>query len=172
MIEGIEVDAGAREKARLNSRAAIGPTLLSENFIEKFDVITLWHVLEHIHQLHQSIEKISELLAKKGSVIVAVPNSNAWDAKQYKQYWAAYDAPRHLYHFSPDTLGKLFAKHGLKIVETKPMIYDAYYISMLSTKYRDGNIHYLEAIKNGFLSNYQAARNENNFSSITYIISR
>ncbi len=171
-VKGIEVDARARSKASVNSGSEIQPALLEAYENEKFDVITLWHVLEHIHQLHESIEKINVLLEKGGVVLIAVPNSDSWDAQNYKQYWAAYDVPRHLYHFNQLTLAQLLAKHGLKIARTEPMKYDAFYISMLSSKYRSGSTHYLEALKNGFLSNLRAAREQNNYSSLIYIITR
>jgi hypothetical protein len=129
-------------------------------------------VLEHLHQLEESILKIKALMAKEAILVVAVPNSSSFDARYYRQYWAAYDVPRHLYHFSQDTLAKLLGKHGLKIADTKPMKFDAFYISMLSTRYRSGRTNYVESVKNGLLSNAWAARNNNNYSSITYVISQ
>jgi 2-polyprenyl-3-methyl-5-hydroxy-6-metoxy-1,4-benzoquinol methylase len=128
-------------------------------------------VLEHLHKLEASILRIKQLLAKEGVLIIAVPNSNAYDAQLYREYWAAYDVPRHLYHFSKDTLAQLLDKHGLKVADTRPMKFDAFYISMLSTKYKSGKTNYLESVKTGLLSNALAARNGNNYSSITYIIS-
>jgi 2-polyprenyl-3-methyl-5-hydroxy-6-metoxy-1,4-benzoquinol methylase len=170
--KGVEADPAARQKAIQFSGAEVQADLLQAYKGKKFDVITLWHVLEHLHQLEESILKIKTLMAKEAILVVAVPNSNSFDAQYYRQHWAAYDVPRHLYHFSQDTLSRLLAKHGLKVADTIPMKFDAFYISMLSTKYRSGRTNYVESVKNGLLSNAWAARNNNNYSSITYVISQ
>ncbi len=170
--KGVEADPAARKKAIENSGTEVQVDLLQAYKGKKFDVITLWHVLEHLHQLEDSLLKITALMAKEAILVVAVPNSGSFDAQYYQQYWAAYDVPRHLYHFTPDTLSLLLAKYGLKVVDTKPMKFDAFYISMLSTKYRSGKTNYVESIKNGLLSNVWAARNGNNYSSLTYVISQ
>lgn len=170
--KGVEADPAARQKAIETSGAEVQADLLQAYKGKKFDVITLWHVLEHLHQLEESLLKIKTLMAKEAVLVVAVPNSGSFDARYYRQHWAAYDVPRHLYHFNQDTLSKLFAKYGLKVADTKPMKFDAFYISMLSTKYRSGKTNYVESVKNGLLSNAWAARNGNNYSSITFVISQ
>ncbi|CAA9319495.1 MAG: SAM-dependent methyltransferases [uncultured Cytophagales bacterium] len=171
LTKGVEADPATRQKAIQTSGCEVQADLLQAYKGKKFDVITLWHVLEHLHQLEESLLKIKGLLAKEAVLVIAVPNSGSFDARYYQQYWAAYDVPRHLYHFNPDTLSKLLAKYGLKVADTKPMKFDAFYISMLSTKYRSGKTNYVESVKNGLLSNAWAARNGNNYSSITYVIS-
>ena len=172
LTKGVEADPAARQKAVQTSGCEVQADLLQAYKGKRFDVITLWHVLEHLHQLEESLLKIKGMMAKEAVLVIAVPNSGSFDARFYRQYWAAYDVPRHLYHFSPDTLSKLLAKYGLKVADTKPMKFDAFYISMLSTKYRSGKTNYAESVKNGLLSNAWAARNGNNYSSITYVISQ
>jgi 2-polyprenyl-3-methyl-5-hydroxy-6-metoxy-1,4-benzoquinol methylase len=170
-IKGIEVDKVARVKAAENSGTEVQGDLMTAYKGRKFNVITLWHVLEHLHQLEASVLKIKQLLDKEGVLVIAVPNSNSYDAQRYQAYWAAYDVPRHLYHFSQETLTQLLSKHGLKVAGTRPMKFDAFYISMLSTKYKSGKTNYVESVRTGLLSNAWAARNGKNYSSITYIIS-
>src|SRR5204863_7031109 len=88
--------------------------------VNSFDAITLWHVLEHVHQLHQTMNQLKNLLKENGRLIIAVPNYTSLDAKIYKENWAAYDPPRHLYHFSPQSMKILAEKNGMKILYCKP----------------------------------------------------
>jgi 2-polyprenyl-3-methyl-5-hydroxy-6-metoxy-1,4-benzoquinol methylase len=138
----------------------------------KYSVITLWHVLEHISNLNDTIKEILGLLDKNGHLIVAVPNPNSYDAQKYKQFWAAYDVPRHLYHFTPGAFSVLMKKHGLKIVDTLPMKFDAYYVSLLSEKYKTGTNRYLKSIITGYKSNVYASKNKNMYSSLIYILTK
>lgn len=137
----------------------------------KYHIITLWHVLEHIHDINETLIKLKKLLRKKGYMLVAVPNIESEDAKNYKEYWAGYDVPRHLYHFSKKTLTKLLQKHKLRVVKTLPLFYDSYYVSLLSEKYKTGSNNYITALKNGFRSN-QEAKKTNEYSSLIYIIKK
>ena len=170
--KGIETDGKTREIAIGNSQSEVRDDFLTAYAHDQFDVITMWHVLEHVHRLAETLEKIHRNLAGGGTLLVAVPNSNAWDAKHYGEHWAAYDVPRHLHHFNPPAIKKLFEKFGFKVVRTKPMLFDAFYISMLSTKYRDGKIKYAEAILNGQKSNAWAKKNSGNYSSLIYMIQK
>lgn len=136
---------------------------------DNFDVITLWHVLEHVHDLNNRMLQLKTILKQGGVVLIAVPNSNSWDAKKYREYWAAYDLPRHLYHFNMKTLANLIDKNNFKLLEIVPMKYDAYYISLLSEKYKSGKRNFLPAIFSGFRSNIFAKKNNNNYSSIIFI---
>lgn len=137
-----------------------------------YDVITLWHVLEHVHQLHDYIEQLKNLLAENGRLLIAVPNYTSFDEKVYKQCWAAYDVPRHLYHFSPEAMNVLLQKHGLKIIAHKPMWYDSFYVSLLSSKYKNGNTKWLSAVWNGLISDVKAMSDVKKCSSVIYIISK
>ena len=138
-----------------------------------YDVVTLWHVLEHVHELNERVSELNRVVKDNGIVIIAVPNHTSYDASHYKEFWAAYDLPRHLYHFSPKTITSLFQKHGLKKVETLPMKFDPYYVSMLSEKYKTGKIKYLEAQMTGFKSNQKAStKKDDSYSSQIYIFKK
>ncbi|MBK7735567.1 MAG: class I SAM-dependent methyltransferase [Chitinophagaceae bacterium] len=170
-ITGLEPDNTAREKAQ--SLYQIAP-LSSENFktlpANSFDAITLWHVLEHVHDLQGYLQQIKILLKPAGKLFVAVPNYTSYDAKKYGLYWAAYDVPRHLYHFSPSSISVLIQAHQLKVVAVKPMWFDSFYVSMLSEKYKTGNTNLISAFLTGFISNVKAFMNTQKCSSVIYII--
>ncbi len=144
---------------------------LSSYSPDSFDFITMWHVLEHVYHLNDRILEIKRLLSIDGHVIIAVPNLNSYDAKHYEEHWAAYDLPRHLYHFSPETIEMLFEKHGLKLVKKLPMIFDSFYVSMLSEKYKTGKSNLLKALYVGLKSNVKARTNKN-YSSQIYIFKK
>ena len=133
---------------------------------QQFDVITLWHVLEHLPDLENTITAIQKLLKPNGVLIVAVPNYNSFDAKHYKGFWAAYDVPRHLWHFSQKSMSKLFSKN-MKLLKTKPMIFDSFYVSLLSEKYKTGNSFAIKALWIGFWSNIRALSTKE-YSSLIY----
>lgn len=137
-----------------------------------FDVVTMWHVLEHVPGLVDRVKEVKRLLKNDGILVVAVPNSNSMDAKIYGEHWAAYDVPRHLWHFTKDSIAMLFRNHGMVIAKILPMKLDAFYVSMLSEKYKEGKINYLRAAKNGLLSNKGAKKNKNEYSSLIFIIKK
>jgi 2-polyprenyl-3-methyl-5-hydroxy-6-metoxy-1,4-benzoquinol methylase len=162
------------EKARNFARKEFGLTVFNETELDNlspatFDVITMWHVLEHVHKLNERMHRIYQLLKPDGALIIAVPDSDSWDAVKYKDFWAAYDLPRHLYHFTQHSLGKLAHKNGFSIDVVIPLKLDAFYISLLSEKYISGKQNYLRAFINGIRSNIYAGKNENNYSSLIYI---
>ncbi len=137
-----------------------------------FQVITLWHVLEHVHELRDTLIYLYELLAQNGVLVVAVPNHASYEADYYKEFWAGYDVPRHLYHFTPKTLNNLMQNIGFEVIQQYPMPYDAYYISLLSGQYKNGYKNYLHATWKGFQSNQHAKKNEGNYSSVLYVIKK
>lgn len=170
-VTGLEPDADARKNALelygINAKPADELFSLPEN---SFDAITMWHVLEHVHALHEYIEQIKKLLKPGGKIIIAVPNYTSKDAQTYRQYWAAYDVPRHLYHFSPKAMQALMRLHDLKVVQMLPMRYDSFYVSMLSSKYKNGRTNYIAAGWNGLRSNLRAMNHPEYCSSVIYII--
>lgn len=127
VTKGIEPDVGARKNAEQLFGVNIDePSMLFSLQKGHYDAITLWHVLEHVHQLHPYMERLRDLLSPNGKIFIAVPNYTAVDSEAYRNYWAAYDVPRHLYHFSPRSIERLVHQHGLKVVAKKPMWFDAF----------------------------------------------
>jgi len=167
---GVEPDLKAREKASLNKNVNIIDHLDTlEN--EKYDIITLWHVLEHVHDIDETLASLRRKLTKKSKLLIAVPNCASWDAQNYKEHWAGYDVPRHLYHFEPDTISQFMSKHKMKLKETYPQKLDSYYVSLLSDKNKFNRHRYLRSVRNGILSNINAHKS-NMYSSIIYIFSK
>ncbi len=169
---GIEPDETARKKAgELYGLGLKGAKELFSLPPKTFDAITLWHVLEHVHELHSYVEQLKNLLAGNGKLFLAVPNYTSADAKMYGEFWAAYDVPRHLYHFSPKAMKILLNAHGLQIETMKPMWYDSVYVSLLSEKYKTGKSNAGKAFVNGMLSNFETFLNKTKCSSLIYIAS-
>jgi len=142
---------------------------LTEN---TFDAITMWHVLEHVHNLHGYLDQYKKILKPEGKLIIAVPNYTSSDATSYQEYWAAYDVPRHLYHFSPESMTKLAALKGFKIEAYNPMWYDSFYVSMLSEQYKNGKGNLPKAVINGLLSNLKASKDNKLCSSVIYVMAK
>ncbi|WP_405221649.1 class I SAM-dependent methyltransferase [Dokdonia sp. Asnod1-B02] len=136
---------------------------------ELYDVITMWHVLEHVYDLQEQIAWLKKQLAKNGTIFIAVPNFESFDASYYKSYWAAFDVPRHLYHFSETSIKRLFAEQDLQLVKTLPMKFDSYYVSLLSEKYKSGKMNFFTAFVTGFKSNRKAKRS-GGYSSHIYVL--
>lgn len=135
---------------------------------KKFDVVTLWHVLEHIPNLEETVEALSKLVKLNGTLIIAVPNFKSFDATHYGQFWAAYDVPRHLWHFSKRSVEKLFAEN-FRMEKVEPMIFDSFYVSLLSEKYKNGNPFSLKAFWIGLKSNVKA-KSSKEYSSHIYCL--
>lgn len=167
--EGVEPNTKARARA-----AEKGITLIDsyEQLLpHSYDVITLWHVLEHIPNLQTELDKITALLKDGGTLIIAVPNYRSWDAQHYGAYWAAYDVPRHLHHFSKTSIERIFTPRGFTLIATKPMLFDAFYVSMLSEQYRTGKKSFLKGIINGLRSNAYGIRKKE-YSSHIYVLKK
>ena len=165
---GTEPDDQARFISSTKLQTSISTDLDKLAGTDPFDIISLWHVLEHIPDLSQAILQIHDLLTTEGTLLIAVPNSDSYDAGYFREYWAAYDVPRHLYHFTPSTIELLFRNYGFSLIEQKPMAFDALYIAMLSTRYQTGTTDYLKSIKIGMKSNAKAKRTGHS-SSMTYL---
>jgi len=133
-----------------------------------FDVITMWHVLEHVSDLENQIKELKRLVKPTGTIIIAVPNFKSYDASYYGTFWAAYDVPRHLWHFSKIAMEKLFAKQNLKLKKVNPMWFDSFYVSLLSEKYKNGKMNPVAAFWIGLKSNLKA-RKTLEYSSHIYI---
>ncbi|MDH6602265.1 2-polyprenyl-3-methyl-5-hydroxy-6-metoxy-1,4-benzoquinol methylase [Myroides gitamensis] len=136
-----------------------------------FDVITLWHVLEHIPNLEEQIIALRRLLKPEGKLILAVPNYKSYDAMHYKEYWAAFDVPRHIWHFSQKSIATIFAQFDFKVDELQPMLFDSFYVSLLSEEYKNGKKNWIKAFFVGLRSNVEA-RNSMEYSSLIYCLSK
>jgi 2-polyprenyl-3-methyl-5-hydroxy-6-metoxy-1,4-benzoquinol methylase len=170
-VHGVEPNEKAREFAKTKySLNIVGNLNELKEKGEKFDCICLWHVLEHLPSLTQSLEDISCLLQIEGIIIIAVPNSESWDAKHYKKFWAAYDLPRHLYHFSEKSIIRLLKNHALGIIKTIPQKLDAFYISLLSERYKSGHGNFFMALLQGIISNFRAWEKRDAYSSTIFVI--
>lgn len=144
-----------------------------ENLLElesnSFDVITMWHVLEHVPDLEKQIQELKRLVKPTGIIIIAVPNFKSFDAKHYDKYWAAYDVPIHLWHFSKTAIQKLFARQNLELIKVIPMKFDSFYVSLLSEKHKTGKMNYINAFYIGLKSNWKGSQNSE-YSSHIYLL--
>ena len=169
-VFGIEPNEKARDIANKSCEGSVFNIEKLEVFkAQSFDVITLWHVLEHLPNLHAQVLILKTLLKPNGTLVIAVPNYKSYDAKYYKNFWAAYDVPRHLWHFSRESILRLFKTVEMKVVNTLPMVFDAFYVSLLSEKYKNSLLKIIPAFFIGWLSNSKAKRS-GEFSSLIYVI--
>jgi len=172
-VTGLEPDADARRVGKEMFGIELADTNQFTNLpASSFDAITMWHVLEHVHDLQGYIARLRLLLKENGKLFIAVPNYTSKDAEIYKEHWAAYDVPRHLYHFSPQSMNTLVQKQGMKITAYKPMWFDSFYVCMLSSKYKNGKTNLPASFINGLRSNITAMGNVKRCSSVIYIISK
>ena len=166
-VAGVEPSLKAREIAK--SKNVLLEKDLSFFKGQKFDVITLWHVLEHVENLEAYTQSLKDLLKENGTLLIAVPNYKSFDATYYGVFWAAFDVPRHLWHFSQTSIQKIFALVSLNLTREIPMKFDAYYVSLLSEKYKNGKMNILKSFWIGFQSN-RKAKKSSEYSSLIYIL--
>jgi SAM-dependent methyltransferase len=157
------------QRANNQSNNLIINDLSTINSLKSFDVITLFHVLEHVYDLNQTIELLISKLRPYGVLLLALPNLESYDAKHYKQHWAGYDLPRHLYHFNQTSIQRFSIKHGIKIESTVPMVFDSFYVSILSEKYKKSNFPFIKGMLKGLQSNLKG-REKMQYSSLIYIL--
>lgn len=168
-VTGLEPDPIARENAKAMNKIDVKDiSELSNIKSESIDVITMWHVLEHVYSLNESIRDYNRILKKDGVLLVAVPNLESYDAQFYKEFWAAYDVPRHLYHFRKIDIMNLFRNVEMELVIVLPMKFDSFYVSMLSEKYKNGSL--IKAMSVGRKSN--AKGKKMGFSSQVYVLKK
>lgn len=171
-VTGIEPSESAKQQAIDNFKISVeGEKHLATLESDSFDFITMWHVLEHVYHLNDRMAELKRLVKREGHILIAVPNLKSYDAKKYKEHWAAYDVPRHLYHFSEQDIKTLAQKHGLKVMQTLPMKFDSFYVSLLSEKYKNGKSNLLSAFCTGLQSNIKA-RSRGGYSSQIYVLKK
>ena len=170
---GIEPNPQARDAANNKCKTEItDESGLDKLHAASLDAISLWHVLEHIYPLEERIGRFHDLLCSSGTLFVALPNMQSWDARYYGPYWAAWDVPRHIHHFSPSSVKRFFKRFNFELIKTRPMLLDAFYISMLSEKYQKGKPANLKALSSGLKSNCKAFLQDGNYSSLIYIFKK
>ncbi len=169
---GIEPNASARNFAHTHYHLKVEEEQGLQNLsAASFDIISLWHVLEHVPDINERMVEIKRILKKEGYLIIALPNITSWDAVLYKNYWAGLDVPRHLYHFSPKAFRNLAKHHDLQIIDILPLKLDAFYVSLLSERYMKTGIPLFRAFINGIKSN-RAAVKTGNYSSLIYVLNK
>lgn len=175
-VNGTEPDTQARDLSKNRVGDTIFESIEDLNFVgQTYDTITMWHVLEHVHLLNETMKWLHEHLKSNGKLIIAIPNPESNDANEYRELWAAYDVPRHLYHFSKKSLQNLADNHAFKLEKVLPMWFDSYYVSMLSTRYQQGKTNLPESIWRGTISNIKGRASANdlpNTSSLIYVLSK
>ncbi len=169
-VDAIEKSAQARDFAKQN----FGLEIKDESEVghygnQVFDVITMWHVLEHVENQAYEWEILHRQLKDDGVLVIAVPNCSSTDAKRYGAFWAAYDVPRHLWHFTPETMQRMAEKQGFSLQEKKPMPFDGFYVSMLSEKYKGCSLYFLKGAWTGLKAWFSTWMNAERSSSMIYI---
>jgi 2-polyprenyl-3-methyl-5-hydroxy-6-metoxy-1,4-benzoquinol methylase len=165
----IGVEPSEKAKAIAKNKGVSFVEKTSELESQTFDVISMWHVLEHVPNLEEQITELKRLLKPSGTLIVAVPNFKSFDANHYGKFWAAYDVPIHFWHFSKTAIQKLFEKENMKLEKILPMKFDSFYVSLLSEKYKTGKMNYIKAFFIGLQSNWKA-KQKLEYSSHIYIL--
>jgi len=167
--EIIGVEPSEKAKAIAKNKGVTFVESINDLENNSFDVITMWHVLEHVPDLENQIKELKRLIKPSGTIFIAVPNFNSFDAKYYGSFWAAYDVPIHLWHFSKTAIKKLFAKENLELQKVLPMKFDSFYVSLLSEKYKTGKMNFITAFLIGLRSNW-AGRQNMEYSSHIYVL--
>ncbi|RDI08004.1 class I SAM-dependent methyltransferase [Flavobacterium sp. AG291] len=166
-VTGLEPSSKA--KAIAEAKGVKFANVLADIPDHSVDAVTMWHVLEHVPDVEAQISELKRILKPDGVLIIAVPNFNSFDAKYYGQFWAAYDVPRHLWHFSKKSIKLLFRKQGMELVKILPMKFDSFYVSLLSEKYKTGKMSFVKGFWIGLRSNLKAKQNFE-YSSHIYVL--
>ena len=172
LVTGVEPNLTARESAIAAHAIPVFPQIDLVPALEQFQVVTMWHVLEHVPEIRSTLKQVFARLADRGIFVIAVPDRESWDAKHYGPFWAAYDVPRHFWHFRQQDLFRLLKEHGFELVTTRRMWLDAFYIAMLSESYKGGNrlIGLVRAFAVGAWSNIIATFTRAPTSSTMYVV--
>ncbi len=173
-VKGVEISNTARQFSIDHfGLDVVSPDILfSQSFSETYDFITLWHVLEHLYNPDRYMQKISDLLVDDGHLIIALPNHQSYDQNKYKSYWAAYDVPRHLWHFHPNSLTTFASRHGFEVIKMQDMPFDPFYNAMLSEKYIGHRAGLILGAFTGLISMFKGKSNIRKAASVIYILKK
>lgn len=171
LVQGVEPSPIAREQAIAHHSIEVLPALERVPAQEQFQVLTLWHVLEHMPHLHDLFKRLYAYLSIGGIVIIAVPDRESWDAQHYGPFWAAWDVPRHLSHFRKRDVQRLLQEHGFELIRTRPMWFDSTYVALLSERYKGRGtlLAWINAIIFGSISNLASALTGRSTSSTIFV---
>lgn len=174
-IAGVEPSHVARQNAPESIQPVVVKSINDLSPQKTYNAITLWHVLEHVHDLDGTLRALKARLQNDGTLFIAVPNHLCWDAKRYESYWAGYDVPRHLWHFSQKSMERLLTKNNFRLIKIIPMRLDAIYVSILSEKYLSEHkftiAKIFKGVINGIRSNL-SARKTKQYSSLIYVVKK
>ena len=168
-VKGYEPSNKAREFAEKNNVAHVSS--LKDLSPLSYSLITFWHSLEHVYSMEETLKKSIKALEENGIIMIACPNYTSWDAKYYGSAWAAYDVPRHLRHFAPESLKRILEPMGMKQLSQHPLLFDALYISMLSEKNLKSKLLFIKGLFFGLYSNIRGFFYKN-YSSQIYIFKK
>jgi 2-polyprenyl-3-methyl-5-hydroxy-6-metoxy-1,4-benzoquinol methylase len=172
-VTGLEPDDTARKNALEKHQLQLqSPDNLYQLPANQFDAITMWHVLEHVHDLQGYMDTYHRILKQNGKLVIAVPNYTSYDAAAYQENWAAYDVPRHLYHFSPKSIDELAKLKGFTVQQYQPMWFDSFYVAMLSEQCKTGKNNLIAAVWNGLISNLKTLFDKKKCSSVIYVLTK
>lgn len=175
-VTGTEPDTQARQVGQERVGERLFESIWDPYFNTRvYDAITMWHVLEHVHLLNETFDWLHEHLNPKGKLVIAVPNPESEDARVFKENWAAYDVPRHLYHFTKKSMRELAGAHGFSVETIVPMWFDSYYVSLLSSRYEQGKTNVFRSLREGTISNWKGRPSTSapvNTSSLIYILGK
>jgi 2-polyprenyl-3-methyl-5-hydroxy-6-metoxy-1,4-benzoquinol methylase len=170
-VTALEPDPAARDLAEKSHHIRLqDPSFLFDINADSIDVITMWHVLEHVHTLKDYLNQFKKIVKPGGILLIAVPNYTSYDAQKYGVYWAAYDVPRHLYHFSPRSMQTLLNLYGFQLLKLLPMWFDSFYVSLLSEQYKTGKQQFGKGVITGMQSNLKALQQKHLCSSLVYVV--
>lgn len=172
-VIGIEINKAVREKSSMEYDFPVfAPDQLSSLQSENFDSITLWHSLEHLQDPFKYTNEIKRLLKPGGTCILALPNSSSYDAKYYREFWGAWDVPRHLWHFTPETVKKISEKSAFAVSNILRLPFDVYYVSILSEKYRAAKLPLVSGLIKALWFSLLSIFRINKSSSLIYILKK
>jgi SAM-dependent methyltransferase len=170
-VTGIEINDDAREYSSSHFGLDVYPPELMRTIPSQgYDCITLWHVAEHLNDLSGYFREIGRLIRPGGSLIVALPNSNSFDSGHYGRFWAAWDVPRHLWHFDPETFSMFSEKMGFDVTSVSVLPLDVFYISILSEKNKRSIAGAMTGIIKGMYFSFLAIFNKMKGSSMVYVL--
>ncbi|MDO5523967.1 MAG: class I SAM-dependent methyltransferase [Bacteroidia bacterium] len=170
-VVGVEKSDSDRKFA-IEIKLEVVPSLKEIGGNNRFDTITLWHVLEHLGDLNHAMQSFNRLLTPQGTLFIAVPNHTSADAEKYGTHWAAYDVPRHLWHFAPTQMLQLAEKHGFRVAATRPFHLDGFYISILSEKYKGSSMYFIKGFFSGLNTWFSTLANTEKSSSLLYVLKK